>query len=203
MQRVVTQSRASCRTTRSVHRCLAVLSLVDPTAASPLRRLLVSLVALAAGVYGAKEAAALAGRVVERRLGRPSLVRETTRVTGIWPSLLVLGRALTWALVSVAVTPYTALCRRAAGRGGTNRTGHLAGSRAEKAKGKATTPADDAAGVDADAESDDGFGGIIMDESLRRRVVLLARATRNARRQRTQAQGAQSSGTRGVPQCVP
>ena len=91
----------------------AVMSLVDPTAVSPLRRLLVSLVALAAGVYSAREVAALGGRVVERRLGRPSLVRETTRVTGIWPTILALGRSLAWALLSVATTPCTLLCRRA------------------------------------------------------------------------------------------
>lgn len=36
---------------------------------------------LAVGVYSAKNATAVAGRYVEARLGKPSLVRETSRVT--------------------------------------------------------------------------------------------------------------------------
>jgi len=36
---------------------------------------------LAAGVYSARSATAVAGRYVEARLGKPSLVRETSRIT--------------------------------------------------------------------------------------------------------------------------
>ncbi|KAK1444356.1 ATP-ase like protein [Babesia gibsoni] len=41
----------------------------------------VSLSALALGVYGAKNGTRLAGRIIERQLGKPSLVRETSRWT--------------------------------------------------------------------------------------------------------------------------
>lgn len=36
---------------------------------------------LAVGVYSAKNATSVAGRYIEARLGKPSLVRETSRVT--------------------------------------------------------------------------------------------------------------------------
>lgn len=36
---------------------------------------------LAVGVYSAKNATAVAGRYIEARLGKPSLVRETSRIT--------------------------------------------------------------------------------------------------------------------------
>lgn len=36
---------------------------------------------LAAGVYSARNATAVAGRYIEARLGKPSLVRETSRIT--------------------------------------------------------------------------------------------------------------------------
>lgn len=36
---------------------------------------------LAAGVYSARNATAVAGRYIESRLGKPSLVRETSRLT--------------------------------------------------------------------------------------------------------------------------
>ena len=38
---------------------------------------------LALGVYSAKTATGVAGRYVEARLGKPSLVRETSRTTGM------------------------------------------------------------------------------------------------------------------------
>lgn len=36
---------------------------------------------LAAGVYSARNATGVAGRYIEARLGKPSLVRETSRIT--------------------------------------------------------------------------------------------------------------------------
>lgn len=36
---------------------------------------------MAVGVYSAKNATAVAGRYIEARLGKPSLVRETSRIT--------------------------------------------------------------------------------------------------------------------------
>lgn len=36
---------------------------------------------LAAGVYSSRNATAVAGRYIEARLGKPSLVRETSRLT--------------------------------------------------------------------------------------------------------------------------
>lgn len=48
-----------------------------------LLRLVASAVLLAAGVFAAREAASLAGREAARRLGRPSLVRETSRQRGL------------------------------------------------------------------------------------------------------------------------
>lgn len=36
---------------------------------------------LAVGVYSAKNATSVAGRYIEARLGKPSLVRETSRIT--------------------------------------------------------------------------------------------------------------------------
>lgn len=36
---------------------------------------------LAVGVYSAKNATAVAGRYIEARLGKPSLVRETSRIS--------------------------------------------------------------------------------------------------------------------------
>lgn len=42
-----------------------------------------SLTALAGGVYGMREAARVTGRMIEKRLGTPSLVRETSRFGGL------------------------------------------------------------------------------------------------------------------------
>lgn len=41
-------------------------------------------VALAAGIYVSREAIRIIGRVIEQRLGKPSLVRETSRSSGLW-----------------------------------------------------------------------------------------------------------------------
>lgn len=46
-----------------------------------LRNTAVLLTAIAAGVYTTKTGAGIAGRFIEARLGKPSLVRETSRVT--------------------------------------------------------------------------------------------------------------------------
>lgn len=46
-----------------------------------LRNTAVLLTAVAAGVYTTKTGAGIAGRFIEARLGKPSLVRETSRVT--------------------------------------------------------------------------------------------------------------------------
>jgi Domain of unknown function (DUF3523) len=42
----------------------------------------VGLTALAAGVYGMREGSRVAGRFIEKRLGTPSLVRETSKSSG-------------------------------------------------------------------------------------------------------------------------
>lgn len=47
---------------------------------------------LAVGVYSAKNATSVAGRYIEARLGRPSLVRETSRISvleALWHPLQV------------------------------------------------------------------------------------------------------------------
>lgn len=41
-------------------------------------------VALAAGIYLSREAIRIIGKLIEQRLGKPSLVRETSRTSGIW-----------------------------------------------------------------------------------------------------------------------
>lgn len=41
-------------------------------------------VALAAGIYLSREAIRIAGKLIEQRLGKPSLVRETSRSSGLW-----------------------------------------------------------------------------------------------------------------------
>ncbi|KAL8446657.1 hypothetical protein Emag_004664 [Eimeria magna] len=46
-----------------------------------LTTLVASVTALAAGIYGARSAASLAGRYLEARMGKPPLVRETSRWT--------------------------------------------------------------------------------------------------------------------------
>lgn len=38
---------------------------------------------LAVGIYSAKNATSVAGRYIEARLGKPSLVRETSRITAL------------------------------------------------------------------------------------------------------------------------
>lgn len=48
-----------------------------------LVQLVGSLVALAAGVFLSREAIRIVGKLIEQRLGKPSLVRETSRVSGI------------------------------------------------------------------------------------------------------------------------
>lgn len=45
------------------------------------RRQVAGLTLLAVGVYSARNATAVAGRYIEARLGKPSLVRETSRIT--------------------------------------------------------------------------------------------------------------------------
>ncbi|KAJ0410883.1 hypothetical protein ATCC90586_004404 [Pythium insidiosum] len=56
------------------------------------------LVALAAGVYVSREVVRVVGKLVEQRLGKPSLVRETSRGTGVWGFLRsALGRRARWA----------------------------------------------------------------------------------------------------------
>lgn len=51
---------------------------------------------LAVGVYSAKNATSVAGRYIEARLGRPSLVRETSRISvleALWhPLQVAVGR---------------------------------------------------------------------------------------------------------------
>lgn len=44
-------------------------------------RQVAGLTLLAVGVYSARNATAVAGRYIEARLGKPSLVRETSRIT--------------------------------------------------------------------------------------------------------------------------
>jgi hypothetical protein len=44
----------------------------------------VGLTALAAGVYGMREGSRVAGRFIEKRLGTPSLVRETSKSSGVF-----------------------------------------------------------------------------------------------------------------------
>lgn len=41
-------------------------------------------VALAAGIYLSREIIRIAGKLIEQRLGKPSLVRETSRSSGLW-----------------------------------------------------------------------------------------------------------------------
>lgn len=41
-------------------------------------------VALAAGIYLSREAIRIIGKLIEQRLGKPSLVRETSRTSGLW-----------------------------------------------------------------------------------------------------------------------
>ncbi|KAF1313615.1 Atpase family aaa domain-containing protein 3, partial [Globisporangium splendens] len=41
-------------------------------------------VALAAGIYFSREAIRIIGKLIEQRLGKPSLVRETSRGSGLW-----------------------------------------------------------------------------------------------------------------------
>lgn len=41
-------------------------------------------VALAAGIYLSREAIRIIGNLIEQRLGKPSLVRETSRTSGLW-----------------------------------------------------------------------------------------------------------------------
>lgn len=53
--------------------------MVDTACPYPLQ--VAGLTLLAVGVYSAKNATAVAGRYVEARLGKPSLVRETSRIS--------------------------------------------------------------------------------------------------------------------------
>ena len=48
--------------------------------------------ALAAGVYGVREGARVTGRYLDRVLGKPSLVRETSRMAGHFSIRARLGR---------------------------------------------------------------------------------------------------------------
>lgn len=52
-----------------------------PVSSVPLQ--VAGLTLLALGVYSAKNATSVAGRYVEARLGKPSLVRETSRITAL------------------------------------------------------------------------------------------------------------------------
>lgn len=47
-------------------------------------------VALAAGIYLSREIIRVAGKLIEQRLGKPSLVRETSRSSGLWGFLRAL-----------------------------------------------------------------------------------------------------------------
>ena len=51
-------------------------------------RLLLSLVALAAGIYVVRDFSRVAAEEVAKRLGKPSLIRETSREIGIWGTIV-------------------------------------------------------------------------------------------------------------------
>ena len=70
---------------------------------APLWRLLGASVAIAAGVYTAREGTTMARRVLARRLGKPALVRETTRVSGFGAMLSRGTAAAAWAVVLAPV----------------------------------------------------------------------------------------------------
>uniref|UniRef100_H3BIR3 ATPase family AAA domain containing 3A n=1 Tax=Latimeria chalumnae TaxID=7897 RepID=H3BIR3_LATCH len=66
---------------KSVGVCVGNGSDVVRIATDKLSRKVAGLTLLAAGVYTAKNATGVAGRYIEARLGKPSLVRETSRIT--------------------------------------------------------------------------------------------------------------------------
>lgn len=63
-----------------LHMCPVALLEVFPNP-HPFPYQVAGLTLLAVGFYSAKNATAVAGRYIEARLGKPSLVRETSRIT--------------------------------------------------------------------------------------------------------------------------
>ncbi|XP_063488138.1 ATPase family AAA domain-containing protein 3C isoform X1 [Symphalangus syndactylus] len=61
--------------------CSSLLELGEENAVASLGHTVAGLTLLAVGVYSAKKATLVAGRFIEARLGKPSLVRETSRIT--------------------------------------------------------------------------------------------------------------------------
>lgn len=49
-------------------------------------------VAIAAGIYLSREGVRIAGTILEKRLGKPSLIRETSRSSGIWGRMRTIFR---------------------------------------------------------------------------------------------------------------
>lgn len=67
-----------------------------------LVQLVAAVVALAAGVFISRETVRVAGALVQQRLGKPSLVRETSRVSGVYGLARSALERLLWVLKKLA-----------------------------------------------------------------------------------------------------
>jgi len=154
-----------------------------------LATLLGSVLTVVAGGFLAREGATLARQVLEARLGKPKLVRETSRASrGLLAGLLlapldllVLSLRLAAWLSAWLLGPRTwqsrarRLTRWATGKGGGEGDG-------EDAAGQARAAAVAAAAAAAGREVDGYLEGVVLPSALKERVTQLAISTRNAKR---------------------
>ena len=149
-----------------------------------LARTLGAVILLAAGVYFVREFSKVVAREIERRLGKPSLVRDTSRMhasrTGGLFSWLALVVGSIFSTVRVVLSGLSAKADENDSDGIGEAVGDGNGG-AENAKQK-TSRQDN---VDTHRLSDlPDFRDVILATACERRVLELAQATRNARHNR-------------------
>lgn len=144
-----------------------------------LQTLLLSIAAIAASIYGAREAFVLIRKELSRALGQPVLVRETSRVAGLYGqldfllSIVTCGVCTTSRLSSNAWRLFSAM----------NPTSWLS-SHKEK--------------TSIDPSEVDPFADVIMNLELEEQVRILASATRNAHANRAPLRHAMFYGPPGT-----
>lgn len=113
--------------------------------------------AAAVGIYFARSAATVVGGYVAARLGKPSLVRDTSRITLL-------------SAVREPVSTARVVWRRTVGRSGSSGTSGTVGG-GGAAAGKSAAEAVELAALD----------GVVLASATKSRLARIARATRNAR----------------------
>jgi ATPase family AAA domain-containing protein 3A/B len=144
-----------------------------------LQTLLVSIAAIAASIYGAREAFVLIGKELSRALGQPVLVRETSRVAGLHGQVDSLLSAVSCGLCT------------------TSRIG-TSTRRLVSALNPVSWWSSKRGTIMLDPSEVDPFADVIMNAELEEQVRILASATRNAHANRAPLRHAMFYGPPGT-----